>query len=200
MENVFRIRKIRPISGLKRVKSRGKWYVYERSTNAAIIKGFDGSVLELNAKLSGVENAKEIRRHYKAIGSHRYWRGNAAKKLHKTTSSRATYRSLTYELSAQIIEEMLLLARDSCQVTGMPFDYLPKKVVSWKTRSKAPSLDRIDNRKGYTRDNVRLVCVCVNFAINEWGYDHFVEMCDAFMTHRATRTNRDLENVILTRR
>lgn len=32
-----------------------------------------------------------------------------------------------------------------------------------------PSIDRIDTTRGYTPDNVRLVCAAVNLALNQFG-------------------------------
>ena len=43
-------------------------------------------------------------------------------------------------------------------------------------RPFAPSLDRIDSSGGYTRDNTRLVCQAVNFALNAFGEDIFREV------------------------
>ena len=39
-----------------------------------------------------------------------------------------------------------------------------------------PSIDRIDCKKGYTKDNVRVVAYCVNAAMNEWGFDVLAEV------------------------
>jgi hypothetical protein len=37
----------------------------------------------------------------------------------------------------------------------------------------APSLDRIDSARGYEIDNIRWVCVAVNFMMNQWGDEVF---------------------------
>src|SRR4051812_30819900 len=53
-------------------------------------------------------------------------------------------------------------------VSGVDFSFV--KVGSGKVqRPFAPSLDRIDSAKPYTRDNVRIVIQVANFAINAWG-------------------------------
>ena len=59
-----------------------------------------------------------------------------------------------------------------CGLTGIAFDL---RVVGCgqARRPFAPSLHRIDSSAGYTRDNTRLVCQAVNFALNAYGEDVF---------------------------
>ncbi len=65
-----------------------------------------------------------------------------------------------------------------CALTGLPFD-LRKVGTGQAQRPFAPSVDRIDSTGGYTRDNVRLVCQVVNFALNRYGQEVFYEMAKA---------------------
>jgi hypothetical protein len=65
-----------------------------------------------------------------------------------------------------------------CALSGLCFDL--RIIGSGKARRPfAPSLDRIDSTGGYTRDNVRLVCQAVNFALNAYGEDTFREIAAA---------------------
>ena len=43
----------------------------------------------------------------------------------------------------------------------------------------APSLDRISSRGGYTADNVRLVCIAVNFGMGQWGEELYLTFARA---------------------
>ncbi|HJT87971.1 MAG TPA: ASCH domain-containing protein [Bryobacteraceae bacterium] len=43
----------------------------------------------------------------------------------------------------------------------------------------APSVDRIDSHDGYTVINTRLVCVAVNFGMNQWGQEVYYELAKA---------------------
>lgn len=54
----------------------------------------------------------------------------------------------------------------ACEVSGIRFSL---ERDGGRKRRWAPSIDRIDNTRGYTRDNCRLVCVAVNLALNEFG-------------------------------
>jgi hypothetical protein len=65
-----------------------------------------------------------------------------------------------------------------CALTGLPFDL--REIGTGRARRPfAPSLDRIDGEGGYTKDNVRLVCQAVNFALNRFGEDVFYEIAEA---------------------
>lgn len=57
--------------------------------------------------------------------------------------------------------------------------YLPFSSVGGNRNPFAPSVDRIDSRRGYSRDNVRLVLLSVNLALNDFGREHFDMMCAA---------------------
>ena len=55
-----------------------------------------------------------------------------------------------------------------CAVSGLEFS--SAAVGMGRTRHPfMPSLDQIEPGKGYTAENVRLVCVAANFAMNAWG-------------------------------
>ena len=41
------------------------------------------------------------------------------------------------------------------------------------------SIDRLDNTKGYVKDNIQLLCSSVNLAKNALDEDYFINMCKA---------------------
>ncbi len=51
------------------------------------------------------------------------------------------------------------------------FNYEPRN-------PKAMSLDRINPSKPYTNDNVRFVCLWINLAMSNWGFDKLKEVID----------------------
>lgn len=172
-----------PQVAFKKVTSRGKRYVYLRGTDIALVRGFLGTDAELDTLLASEAMSRILAEHKRtsinpAMVDHRI---DAAKVLHKVTKARADNHKRPYELSVEIIAKMLGDAYDRCEVTGIKFEYGPKAEASWQSRPMAPSLDRISNKGGYQRDNIRLVCVCVNVAINEWGLANFERMCRAFV-------------------
>jgi hypothetical protein len=164
-----------------KMRARGKRYVYLRGTGVALVRGFDGTDAELDAILAGPEVAQIISDHdARALATAAGWRMDAAQALHKVTKARAKRTRRTYNLTAELIARRLADAGDRCEITGIKFEYGPK-TEEWLRRPMAPSFDRISNKLGYEPDNVRLVCVCVNIAINEWGLSIFEKMCRAFV-------------------
>lgn len=83
-----------------------------------------------------------------------------------------------YELTRQ--EEQALIARcqGCCEVTGLPFRPPSEQ---YSRNPYGPSLDRIDSSKGYTPDNVRIVCVAANLAMNEWGEEVLSRIAKAYV-------------------
>lgn len=88
-----------------------------------------------------------------------------------------------YELTE--LGERKLLAQAAggrCSITGMPFSLF--KPEGAHRRPYAPSVDRIDASKPYTDGNTRLVCVCVNYALNEWGEKVLRQMALGYLQSR----------------
>lgn len=69
-------------------------------------------------------------------------------------------------------------AKGRCAVTGLPFS--DEQIGTGKAkRVFAPSLDRLNGERSYTRDNCRLVMVGINFAMNRWGLDTYLLLARA---------------------
>jgi hypothetical protein len=88
-------------------------------------------------------------------------------------------------------EEDLMTAWERCEgrcaVSGPEFS--EAQVGGGKAkRPYAPSLDRIDPRRGYEPDNVRLVCAVANFAMNAWGLEPVLHMARAMAKKHAEET------------
>lgn len=96
--------------------------------------------------------------------------------------SRAKLRSqrkgLTFSLTTDDVLAILDDQDGKCAVSGMLFDVRPHP----RRGAKQPfnmSLDRIDNRAGYTRQNVRVTTIMVNTARLDWSDADFYKMCAA---------------------
>jgi hypothetical protein len=162
---------------VKRVRARGRRYDYIRGTDISLVSGFVGTDVEFEAAIAEAAQA-----HIKPIRSPvDRWRMDAARDIHKVTKARASRRGLAYVLTAEGIADTLSALGDRCELTGLPIDYEKKADSEWMRRPMAPSLDREDNRSGYEPWNLRIVCTCVNIAINEWGVDNFEQVCRAFV-------------------
>lgn len=80
---------------------------------------------------------------------------------------RATRKGRDCDLTQDDAKFLWDRCNGSCEVTGIQFDFT--RIKGQKSRPFSPSIDRLDNSKGYTRDNVRVVCTSVNVAMNQWG-------------------------------
>lgn len=75
------------------------------------------------------------------------------------------------------------LERGTCSVTNMPLvrpTYSPGKKI--KRGQWSPSIDRIDNSKGYTKDNSRMVVWMFNLAKNNYRDQDIITMSIALAT------------------
>jgi hypothetical protein len=75
-----------------------------------------------------------------------------------------------FDIDRNFINNLKESQNNKCAVSGVE--------LSWKHNSKNKvSIDRIDSSKGYTKDNVRLVTQQVNYAISNFEYSWFLDMC-----------------------
>lgn len=95
-------------------------------------------------------------------------------------------RLIQFTLTIEEFESLVERAQGRCMITGIPFEFA--RVSGSMRRPFAPSIDRIDSAKGYSADNVRLVCVLVNLAMNEWGLEPLMRVARNLVEHeRAAR-------------
>lgn len=80
-----------------------------------------------------------------------------------TTRTRARNRGLEFDLDQHITEIQQRIDAGRCEVTGEPFDLSPGRKFS------SPSIDRLDCKRGYTYDNIRIVINLANAAMGDWG-------------------------------
>jgi hypothetical protein len=66
-----------------------------------------------------------------------------------------------------------------CAKTGIEFDLSTGNGM----RPFGPTLDRIDSSKGYTSENVQIVCNVYNFAKNDFDDDDVLTFAVALLNH-----------------
>jgi hypothetical protein len=90
---------------------------------------------------------------------------------------RAAKRGLPFDLTEDWALEQIKRQNFKCALTGIPFlDDDDKRRV----RAYAPSFDRIDNSKGYTIDNVRIVVFAINAMLLDWGEEVFYRVSNGY--------------------
>lgn len=109
--------------------------------------------------------------------------------LVREARKRAVRKSLRFSISKPELQELVDRAGGCCEVTGTPFQF--QRWEGSLYRPFAPSLDRIDHREGYVMGNIRLVCVMVNAALNQWGEGPFWHM----LQHAASKAGGNCPEV-----
>jgi len=99
--------------------------------------------------------------------------------------SRAGTRHREFNLSLDWLCDLYERQGGLCAVTGLPLDISPQvdEETKWR-RPFRPSIDRIDSRRGYTADNIRIVCAAANYAMGAWGEGVFAIIAAAFLCNR----------------
>lgn len=104
--------------------------------------------------------------------------------IYRKARANAIARKLPFLLSIEDVHAIAQRAVAKCEVSGIDFSY---ELVRGRSRIRsrmiwAPSLDRIDSTRGYTPNNVRLVCAAVNIALSDWGLDVLRKIADGLGT------------------
>ena len=91
---------------------------------------------------------------------------------------RAGRAQFAHDLVPDHAEQLCRRQDGRCAISGLPFSLTRFEGVLAK-HPFAPSLDRISSRGGYTADNVRLVCIAVNFGMGQWGEELYLTFARA---------------------
>lgn len=107
--------------------------------------------------------------------------------LFKAAADRSEKKGWECNITLEFLLELWNKQNGCCLLTGIPFTLLVSGEFNRRYSPFNPSLDRIDCYKGYTKDNVRLVCTMINLAMNQFGEETFREMCEAYLKHSSEK-------------
>ena len=100
-----------------------------------------------------------------------------AETLMRSARDRARIKRLAFDLDRHVLELKERLALGKCELTGITLDIAGRK--QWNS----PSIDRINPSRGYTYDNVRIVCYGVNCALGTWREDKLKIIAERLLAH-----------------
>lgn len=85
----------------------------------------------------------------------------------------AISRGYSWEITIEEVAALYELQKGKCAMTGWDIGWVQS---GW---NHSASIDRIDNLKGYTLDNIQLVHKSVNMARGTLSVVEFIDMCNA---------------------
>jgi hypothetical protein len=99
--------------------------------------------------------------------------GNVRLAWYKSFYKSAITRGYTWELTPQYIDVMYEEQHGRCALSGLP--------IYWSTTGwdHTASIDRLDNSKGYTKENVQIVHKKLNMMRGTLEVEEFIELCKA---------------------
>ena len=102
-----------------------------------------------------------------------------AKYLFAISKNNANQRDLSHNISVEDLRHLYLKHDGKCVLSGIKMTY--DRHLECKGKSDKSfynmSVDRIDNNKGYEKDNIQLVCLAANLIKLDWSTQEFFEIC-----------------------
>ena len=97
--------------------------------------------------------------------------------LLRHAKNRSIRKNIEFDLDKNWLNTKL--DNGKCELSNLDFDFTNDNDLHFNPFS--PSIDRIDPKKGYTKDNCRVVLVCANFGLGEWGMDIYLKVAKAII-------------------
>lgn len=101
------------------------------------------------------------------------WRYKLIQAL-KGTKRRSKLKNMYNDLDLEYLMYLWNKQCGKCALTGLSMTY---KFYEGRVNTNV-SVDRIDSSKGYTKDNVQLVCMVANQIKNDLSLDELVDVCN----------------------
>ena len=128
--------------------------------------------------------------------------GQAIERSLKGAARRAKNRGYMFDLDFEWVVEQIERQDFRCALSGIAFFCDDSRAGA--RNPYAPSLDRIDCSRGYSRDNVRVILFGLNIMLSNWGEDVFRRVASGYLRERPknsySRTegslSRTLKNVV----
>lgn len=97
-------------------------------------------------------------------------------------SSSIKRRNLQFDLDYKFLYELYKKQEGKCAISGLPMTYN----VGHGRNYHNISIDRIDSTKGYTKDNVQLVCAQVNMMKSDMTMEMFYNFCENILKNKSS--------------
>ena len=98
----------------------------------------------------------------------------------RISRGKAKYQTLEFNISKEFILELYKRQNGKCAISGLEMTYIEGSGRHLKNMS----IDRIDPTKGYTEDNVQLVCAQVNMMKSDMSLEELYTFCEAILKNK----------------
>jgi len=96
----------------------------------------------------------------------KYRNKHRARFLIRYARDRAQEKNWAFDLDAHRKEIQARIDAGVCELSGVKLDLNGSRAFN------SPSIDRIDPKRGYTYDNIRILCFAMNSALGDWGEEN----------------------------
>ena len=100
-------------------------------------------------------------------------------RLCSMAKARAKIKEIAFDIDGEFLYHLWLENEGCCCLTGLKFE-LGKYGAKGQSHPQAPSIDRINSKLGYTRDNVRLITYHMNISLSDFGILEFEKLIQAY--------------------
>lgn len=104
----------------------------------------------------------------------------------KSAKTRAKAKGRAFSISLEWALNEVEKSGFRCALTGISF-YEKAPMTRTGRHPFSPSLDRIDNSKGYTPDNVRIVVLAINIMMADFGSEVFSRVANKYRVEALRR-------------
>jgi hypothetical protein len=131
-------------------------------------KNYAEESLKLNKLCKSCSNKK-------TDNCHRGWHRGIRISWYNKFKTGAETRGLEWSLTPDDVADLMEFQNSKCALTGWSIEF-PER----GSPQKAPaSLDRIDSKRGYTKDNTQLLTRQVNMMKQQYSQEEFIAVCKA---------------------
>lgn len=102
------------------------------------------------------------------------------KKIITDAKKRAKRKKLQFEIDYNYCLNIFNKQKGHCAISG--------RKLTLGNKGRLPnslSIDRIVPSKGYIKGNIRFVVWAINVAMQEWGFDHLMSLCETVLNEKS---------------
>ena len=105
--------------------------------------------------------------------------------MYRKARYRALRRDMEFTITFDELRDLITENNGKCALSDIVFsDENPSES---RISPYRPSIDRIDSKKGYTKENCRIICAALNLALMDFGEDVFAKISSQYLVKRISK-------------